>query len=38
MPFFPVTYSKPVRGLNDIGPKLDPPCETMYISLIEDGV
>ncbi len=36
--FFPVTYSKPVLGLNDIGPKLEPPCETMNNSLIEYGV
>src|SRR5687767_6699853 len=36
--FFPVTYNNPVRGLNDIDPKLDPPCETMYSSLIEYGV
>src|SRR5688572_18240050 len=36
--FFPVTYSSPVRGLKDIDPKLEPPCDTMYRSLIEYGV
>src|SRR5262245_6369712 len=36
--FFPVTYSRPVRGLNDIEPKLEPPWETMYMFLIEYGV
>ena len=31
-------YNNPVLGLNDIGPKLAPPCDTMYISLIGTGV
>src|SRR5687767_2810219 len=35
--FFPVTYSRPVRGLNAGDPKLEPPCDTMYSLLIEYG-
>ena len=28
-PSLPVTYSRPVRGLNDNGPQLLPPCARM---------